>query len=43
MGGGLNEKAVDEKGNVIIKIDKNYFRPAEVDTLLGDHLRLERF
>ena len=35
-GKGLNEKAVDEKGNVIIKIDKNYFRPAEVDTLLGD-------
>ncbi len=35
-GKGLNEKAVDEKGNVIIKIDKNYFRPSEVDTLLGD-------
>ena len=35
-GKGLLEKAVDEKGNVIIKIDKNYFRPAEVDTLLGD-------
>ncbi len=35
-GKGLNEKAIDINGNVIIKIDKNYFRPTEVDTLLGD-------
>ena len=35
-GKGLNEKAYDEKGDVIIRIDKNYFRPAEVDSLMGD-------
>ena len=35
-GKGLNEKAYDENGNAIIKIDKNYFRPAEVDSLQGD-------
>ncbi len=36
VGKGLNEKAIDINGNAIIKIDKNYFRPTEVDTLLGD-------
>ena len=35
-GKGLNEKAIDNKGNTLIKIDKKYFRPSEVDTLLGD-------
>jgi len=34
-GNGKNEQgSVD--GNVIIKVDKNYFRPTEVETLLGD-------
>ena len=34
-GNGKNERgSVD--GKVIIKIDKNYFRPTEVETLLGD-------
>ena len=32
----LNEKAYDEKGNPIIECDKNYFRPLDVNTLLGD-------
>jgi GDPmannose 4,6-dehydratase len=35
-GKGTHEKAYDYKGNVIISCDKNYFRPLEVDTLLGD-------
>ena len=35
-GSGLNEKAYDEKGNVVIQIDPKYFRPTEVETLLGD-------
>lgn len=35
-GKGLNEKAYNENGEAIIKIDKKYFRPTEVDTLLGD-------
>ena len=36
-GKGLNEKCFDKKTKKpIIKIDKNYFRPLEVDTLLGN-------
>ena len=35
-GKGINEKCYDEKGNSIIECDKEYFRPLEVDTLLGD-------
>jgi GDPmannose 4,6-dehydratase len=36
-GKGVNETAVDlESGKVIISIDSRYFRPAEVETLLGD-------
>ena len=30
------EKGYDEKGTPIIECDKNYFRPLDVDTLLGD-------
>jgi GDPmannose 4,6-dehydratase len=34
---GLDEKGIDENtGKVIIAIDPRYFRPTEVDTLLGD-------
>ena len=35
-GRGLNSKCFDDKGNCIIACDKKYFRPLEVDTLLGD-------
>ena len=35
-GKGLKEKAFDQKGNSIIECDKNYFRPLDVNTLLGD-------
>jgi GDPmannose 4,6-dehydratase len=36
-GKGLNEKGIDKKtGKTIIEIDEKYFRPAEVDLLLGD-------
>jgi GDPmannose 4,6-dehydratase len=35
-GEGVNEKGYDEHGNCIVAIDKKYFRPAEVETLLGD-------
>lgn len=33
---GLDEKAVDENGKLVVGIDPRYFRPAEVETLLGD-------
>ncbi len=35
-GTGLDEKAMDESGKVIVAVDPRYFRPAEVETLLGD-------
>jgi GDPmannose 4,6-dehydratase len=36
-GAGVNEKAFDaQTGECIIAVDPRYFRPAEVDTLLGD-------
>ena len=35
-GKGLKEKAFNEKGYPIIECDKNYFRPLDVNTLLGD-------
>ncbi|MBR3473291.1 MAG: GDP-mannose 4,6-dehydratase [Prevotella sp.] len=37
QGEGLNEKGVDKKtGKVLVEVDPKYFRPAEVDQLLGD-------
>jgi GDPmannose 4,6-dehydratase len=35
-GSGAEEKALDENGQVIVAVDPRYFRPAEVETLLGD-------
>jgi GDPmannose 4,6-dehydratase len=37
MGKGTEEKGIDEgTGKVLIEIDPRYFRPAEVDILMGD-------
>lgn len=36
-GEGVNEKGIDVKtGRVLVEVDPKYFRPAEVETLLGD-------
>ena len=35
-GKGIEEKAYDQKNNSIIECDKTYFRPLDVNTLLGD-------
>jgi GDPmannose 4,6-dehydratase len=35
-GRGKDQKCYDDKGNCFIECDKEYFRPLEVDTLLGD-------
>ena len=35
-GSGINEKCFDQFGKVIIQCDPAYYRPLEVDTLLGD-------
>ena len=35
-GSGVNTKCFDMSGRCIVQCDKEYFRPLEVDTLLGD-------
>ena len=35
-GEGVDEIARDAEGRVVVKVDPQYFRPAEVETLLGD-------
>ncbi len=41
-GTGVEEKAVDRDGNTVIAIDPRYFRPTEVETLLGDPSKAKR-
>ena len=37
QGEGVNEKGVDKNnGNIVVEVDPKYFRPSEVDQLLGD-------
>ena len=35
-GDGVDEKGYDADGNCIVSVDPRYFRPTEVETLLGD-------
>ena len=35
-GVGLEEKGYDSLGKCIVSVDPRYFRPSEVETLLGD-------
>jgi len=41
-GKGINRKCFDLKGNCIIQCDKKYYRPLEVDTLLGDSKKAQK-
>ena len=36
QGDGLEEKGYDGEGRCIVAVDPRYFRPTEVETLLGD-------
>ena len=38
-GSGVDEKAYDQHGKCIVAIDPRYFRPSEVESLLGDASR----
>lgn len=42
QGSGVDEKALDAKGNVVVAVDPRYFRPTEVETLLGDPAKAQR-
>ena len=35
-GKGVDEHGIDGQGRVVVRVDPRYFRPAEVETLLGD-------
>ena len=39
---GIDEVGLDESGKVIVKVHPDYFRPAEVETLLGDASKAKR-
>jgi GDPmannose 4,6-dehydratase len=41
-GAGIDEQALDQNGNVVVAVDPRYFRPAEVETLLGDSTKARR-
>lgn len=41
-GKGLDEKGYDKDGNVIVEVDPRYFRPTEVETLLGDNSKAKK-
>ncbi len=41
-GVGVDERALDDRGNVVVCVDPRYFRPTEVETLLGDPSRAKR-
>ncbi|HML77880.1 GDP-mannose 4,6-dehydratase [Geobacter sulfurreducens] len=43
QGKGVHEKGIDaNSGKIVIEIDPRYFRPAEVDLLLGDSAKVRR-
>ena len=43
QGKGLEEVGIDEKsGKVLVGIDENYYRPSEVDVLLGDATKAKK-
>ena len=41
-GKGIKEKAYDKNNNIIIECNKKYFRPSEVQTLLGNPLKAKK-
>ena len=41
-GEGVDEKGFDQLGNCIVAVDPRYFRPTEVETLLGDGSKARR-
>lgn len=40
-GKGVDEVGIDEKGVVRVRVDPSYFRPTEVDLLLGDPTKIK--
>ena len=41
-GNGIKEKGLDTRGKVLVEVSPQYFRPAEVDFLLGDASKAQK-
>ncbi|HID00887.1 MAG TPA: GDP-mannose 4,6-dehydratase, partial [Piscirickettsiaceae bacterium] len=43
VGSGIDEKGLDKKsGKILVKVNPKYFRPAEVDLLIGDYSKAKK-
>ena len=42
QGAGIDEVAVNSEGEIVVAVDQQYFRPTEVDNLIGDATKAER-
>jgi GDPmannose 4,6-dehydratase len=42
QGSGVDEHAVDDRGQVVVRVDPRYFRPSEVETLRGNPEKARR-
>ena len=41
-GEGINEEGYDDNGNILVKISEQFYRPAEVDLLIGDFAKANK-
>jgi GDPmannose 4,6-dehydratase len=41
-GSGINEVGKNQKGQIVVRIDEKYFRPTEVDLLLGNPAKIKK-
>ena len=41
-GEGINEEGYDDNGNILVKISEEFYRPAEVDLLIGDFAKAHK-
>ena len=42
LGSGIDEKGIDPAGRIIVAVDPRYYRPTEVESLLGDPTEVQR-
>ena len=41
-GKGINERGIDQSGRTVVACDKSYYRPLEVNSLLGDSRKAKK-
>jgi len=42
QGSGVDERGIDAAGRIIVAVDPRYYRPTEVESLLGDSTEAQR-